>query len=166
MTQTKLAQILEESELFHAVKSASKAPETSNLDRLKELARHKYALIITYIHLGDQLRDKARDGIYAHFNTHLNEEREQLYQINKKVTALGGDVVPSVTLDHLNGVDLADAKAMFETIKKLELDSVRLWSDLFRATSADVALNGLAQNYAVECQGHADDMARYLRGEK
>lgn len=132
-----------------------------NVEILKKLSSKKYQLILAYIHYGDQLRALYRDGIYEHFQEHLEEERAQLYQINKKVTALGHDApccpgeVPPVPLN--------DAKAIFRVALKIEEESVQLWSDLFRQTDDDVALNGMAQTFAQECQGHADDLKRYLR---
>ena len=128
---------------------------------LKDLSGKKYQLILAYIHYGDQLRAMYRDGIYDHFQEHLEEERAQLYQINKKITALGSDApcqpgpVPPVALN--------DARAIFHALLQIEMESVRLWSALFHKTQDDVALNGMAQTYATECQGHADDLKRYLR---
>lgn len=128
---------------------------------LKKLAAKKYQLILAYIHYGDQLRAMYRDGIYEHFQEHLEEERAQLYQINKKITALGGDApcepepVPCVPLN--------DARAIFRAVLAIEESSVQMWSQLFRLTDDDVPLNGMAQTYAQECQGHADDLKRYLR---
>jgi len=125
------------------------------------LASKKYQLILAYIHYGDQLRAMYRDGIYDHFQEHLEEERAQLYQINKKITAMGSDApcepepVPCVPLN--------DARAIFKVVLEIEEASVRLWSELFHQTDDDVALNGMAQNYATECKGHADDLRRYLR---
>jgi bacterioferritin (cytochrome b1) len=134
---------------------------SGTIEILNELAGKKYQLILAYIHYGDQLRAMYRDGIYEHFQEHLEEERAQLYQINKKVTALGGDApccpgpVPTVALN--------DARAMFHALMQIEEESVRLWSSLFHQTDDDVALNGMAQTYATECQGHTDDLKRYLR---
>ena len=82
-------------------------------------------------------------------------------QINKKITAMGDDApcepgpVPPVPLN--------DARAIFKTILAIEEESVSLWSELFHQTDDDVALNGMAQTYATECRGHADDLRRYLR---
>lgn len=128
---------------------------------LKKLAGKKYQLILAYIHYGDQLRAMYRDGIYEHFQEHIEEERAQLYQINKKITALGHDApccpgpVPPAPLNN--------ARAIFQNLLPIEEESVQLWSQLFRMTDDDVPLNGMAQTYAQECQGHADDLKRYLR---
>ena len=128
---------------------------------LKELSGKKYQLILAYIHYGDQLRAMYRDGIYEHFQEHLEEERAQLYQINKKVTALGHDA-PCMP-GHVPTVQLNDATEIFHSILRMEEESVQLWSHLFHITENDVPLNSMAQNYAQECQGHADDLKRYLR---
>lgn len=132
-----------------------------HVEILKKLSSKKYQLILAYIHYGDQLRAMYRDGIYEHFQEHLEEERAQLYQINKKITAMGSDApctpgpVPPVPLDN--------ARAIFKTLLPIEEESVSLWSKLFHETEDDVALNGMAQAYATECKGHADDLRRYLR---
>jgi hypothetical protein len=128
---------------------------------LKRLSSKKYQLILAYIHYGDQLRAFFRDGIFAHFQEHLDEERAQLYQINKKITAMGGDA-PCEPLP-IPSVPMNDAAAMMRALRSMEQESMELWSELFRQTDDDVALNGMAQNYATECQGHADDLTRYLR---
>ena len=128
---------------------------------LQKLSSKKYQLILAYIHYGDQLRTLFRDGIYAHFQEHLEEERAQLYQLNKKITALGADA--PCCPDPVPATCLNDAKAVLSNLLAMETESVTLWSDLFRETTHDVALNGMAQNYATECQGHVDDMKRYLR---
>lgn len=157
---------------IHAVKTEgplgdvlkSLLPDSSTppyVSTLTQLVSKKYQLILAYIHYGDQLRSFARDGIFGHFQEHLDEERDQLYQLNKKLTALGSDA--PCAPEQVPPVQLNDLKALFSSLQKLELESVQLWSQLFQQTSDDVALNGMAQAYATECQGHADDMARYLR---
>lgn len=152
MTMEVLAEILDEVE-FHGV----------NSDTLVQLVNKKYQIILAYIHFGDQLRAMFRDGVFHHFQEHLDEERAQLYQLNKKITALGGDA--PCQPEPVPCVPLADARAMIAAVLQLETESVELWSALFHQTSHDVALNGMAQAYATECQGHADDMKRYLRSE-
>jgi ferritin len=132
-----------------------------HVEVLKQLSSKKYQLILAYIHYGDQLRAMYRDGIYEHFKEHMKEERAQLYEINKKITAMGSDApctpgpVPPVPLDN--------ARAIFKSLLSIEEESVSLWSKLFHETDDDVALNGMAQTYATECRGHADDLRRYLR---
>lgn len=137
------------------------AKDVEVLALLKKLVSKKYQLILAYIHYGDQLRAMFRDGVFAHFQEHLDEERAQLYQLNKKITALGGDA--SCSPSPVPEVELADTQGILKAVLAMETESVEMWSELFRQTSSDVALNGMAQNYATECQGHADDMRRYLR---
>lgn len=132
-----------------------------HVETLKKLSSKKYQLILAYIHYGDQLRAMYRDGLYEHFKEHMKEERAQLYEINKKITAMGSDApccpgpVPPVALN--------DARAVLHALLQIEQESIKLWSSLFHQTDDDVALNGMAQAYATECQGHADDLKRYLR---
>lgn len=129
---------------------------------LQALVNAKYSLMLAYAHYGDQLRNLARDGLHAHFNQHSAEEREQAYQLNKKLTALGKTAHAGVV--SFGEVDMNDVPGVLQALLAMEQNSVGLWTELFHATeSTDVALNGLAQNGAVECQGHADDLIRYLR---
>lgn len=163
-TYQTLESILEGVTKIHDVKTAEdRTPDSLGLlPRLLALGQMKYTLVVAYIHYGDQLRSFARDGIHEHFNQHLDEEREQLYQLHKKITALGGTAKPK--LEPVEWVTtLNDPRAVCAHLQRLELQSVARWVALFNATSKDVAMNGWAQNYAIECQGHADDMARYQR---
>lgn len=121
----------------------------------------KFEIMNHYILYGDTLKTFYRDGIFDHFKEHIKEERSQLYQINKKIT---------ICIEHHRFyVDLffpeLDPKAMFNKILELETKSVKLWTCLFHS-SKDTAINGMAQNYAIECQGHADDMQRYLKSSE
>lgn len=159
-----LEQIIDNVDGIHGVKTAGDGVVRSAglLPRLLSLAQMKYTLVVAYIHYGDQLRAFARDGVFAHFNEHLDEEREQLYQLHKKITALGGTAKPK--LESVEWVTtLNEPRSVFAHLQSLEQNAVTRWAALFNETSKDVALNGWAQNYAIECQGHADDMARYLR---
>lgn len=147
---------------LEAEEAEEPAPVDSTGSILQELVNAKYALMLAYAHYGDQLRDLARDGLHTHFNRHSAEEREQAYQLNKKLTALGGaaHVGPVSFVE----VDVDDISGVLEALLAMERKSVELWTELFHATqTSDVALNGMAQNGAVECQGHADDLIRYLR---
>lgn len=130
---------------------------------LQAILSKKYALLLAYIHYGDQLRAFCRDGIYQHFQEHIKEERDAIYQLNKKITALGGDAV--VAPEPVPTVPLDQPRAVFEAVLALEQAVVALWSDLFRKTADDVALNAMAQDGALVDQQHADDMRRYLRSE-
>jgi ferritin len=147
----------------------SKSPQAPEKDGAEHLAclqsilTKKYALLLAYISYGDQLRAFGRDGVYEHFQEHIKEERDTIYQLNKKITALGGDAVVSV--DPVPSVPLNQPRAVFEALLAMEQASVALWSELFRNTEDDVALNAMAQNGALADQQHADDMRRYLRSE-
>jgi len=130
---------------------------------LQKILSLKYTVMLAYIAYGDQLRAQWRDGIHDHFQEHLKNERDDIYQLNKKITALGGDAcvapreVPPVPLDK--------PRAVFQTLLRMEEELVAAWSDLFHKTSDDVALNAMAQNGALADQQHADDLKRYLRSE-
>jgi hypothetical protein len=132
-----------------------------SMDILCKLVGLKYQLIVAYISYGDQLRAFFRDGVHGHFQTHIEEERAQVYELNKKITALGGDA--PVEVPPIPPVCLTDASSIFHTLQQLEEQSVQSWQALFDVTTHDAALNGMAQNGAVQDQQHADDMKRYLR---
>jgi bacterioferritin (cytochrome b1) len=135
-----------------------------HMELLKEILCKKYTLMLMYISYGDQLREFFRDGVYEHFQEHIEEERKSIYALNKKITALGGDAsaehcdVPCVHLD--------DAREVFNHILRVEEETICLWSKLFHATDDDVPLNGMAQEGAQMDQAHADDMKRYLRSHR
>lgn len=130
---------------------------------LQAILSKKYALLLAYIHYGDQLRAFCRDGIYQHFQEHIKEEREFIYELNKKITALGADAHADPAPTALVGLN--DPRAVFESLLSMELEVVAKWSELFHATANDVPLNALAQEGALVDQQHADDMRRYLRSE-
>lgn len=135
----------------------------SHVPCLQAILSKKYALMLAYISYGDQLRALSRDGVYAHFQEHITQEREAIYELNKKITALGGDA--AVQPDPVPTVPLGEPRAVFEAILTMEQALVSAWSDLFEKTDDDVALNAMAQNGALADQQHADDMRRYLRSE-
>jgi len=130
---------------------------------LQAILAKKYALLLAYVSYGDQLRSICRDGVFEHFQEHIKEERDAIYQLNKKITALGGDAV--VSPGHVPSVPLDQPRAVFEAVLNLEQAVVALWSDLFHKTPDDVPLNAMAQDGALVDQQHADDMRRYLRSE-
>lgn len=157
-----LSSILDDVDRLHVVKTAEDGPK-SKLACLQNLVPAKYTLIAAYMHYGDQLQSFSRDGLFKHLNEHLDEERKQLYQIHKKIVALGSSAKPRLDKIDWRDAALNDPRAVLQHLQTLEDASVSLWNALFRCASDDVALNGLAQNYAIECQGHSDDLARYLR---
>lgn len=140
------------------------APGESVVPQLQAILAKKYELMLAYIHYGDQLCAFFRDGVYKHFQEHVAEERAGIYELHKKIIALGG----AATLNATDGplcpaVPVEDAKAAFEALLRMETEVVQLWSALFRQTEHDVPLNALAQEGAALDQSHADDMHRYLR---
>lgn len=134
------------------------------VELLTQILSKKYALLLMYVSYGDQLREMFRDGVYAHFQEHIEEERQSIYAINKKLTALGED--GSAHHEEIPCVRLDDARDVFSNIQREEEACVCLWSKLFHATEDDVALNGMAQEGAQLDQTHADDMKRYLRSHR
>lgn len=139
-------------------------PNKEAIDVMKQLVGEKYRLILAYINYGDQLRATYRDGIYKHFQEHIDEERAQAYELAKKLTALGEDA--PTAHDPVPRVSLGDAQAVFKIILDLEEKGVALYQQLFDLSKHDAALNGLAQNGALQDQQHADDMLRYLRASE
>lgn len=135
-----------------------------HVETLKEILCKKYTLLLMYMSYGDQLREFFRDGVYDHFQEHIEEERESIYNLNKKITALGSDA--HVHHEEIPCIRLDDAREVFNHILRVEEEAICLWSKLFHATDDDVALNGMAQDGAVTDQTHADDMKRYLRSHR
>lgn len=131
---------------------------------LKEILCKKYTLLLMYMSYGDQLREFFRDGVYNHFQEHIEEERASIYKLNKKITALGSDA--HVHHEEIPCIPLDDAREVFNHILRVEEEAICLWSKLFHATDDDVTLNGMAQDGAVGDQAHADDMKRYLRSHR
>mgnify|MGYP000929533683 CR=1 FL=1 len=134
-----------------------------HLPCLQEILSRKYTIMLAYIAYGDQLRAEWRDGIYEHFQEHIKNERDDIYQLNKKITALGGDAC--VTPRAVTSVPLDDTRTVIQALLQMEEELVVAWSDLFHKTSDDVALNAMAQNGALADQQHADDLKRYLRSK-
>jgi bacterioferritin (cytochrome b1) len=127
---------------------------------LHHLLGLKYQLIIAYINYGDRLQAFYRDGVHQHFQTHVEEERQQAYEVTKRLTALGHAALPNVP--PVPEVSSSDFRGVLEALLKLEEQSVVAWQQLFNASQDDAALNGLAQNGALQDQQHTDDMLRYL----
>jgi ferritin len=160
LTKSMLADLFQPKQADH---NESPTPNDECALLMEKLVVEKYRLMIAYANYGDQLRHFARDGIHEHFQTHIAEERAQAYELAKKLTAMGRDA--PTNFDPIPKVDLSDPRAVFTTLHELELAGVHLYQQLFDASKHDAALNGLAQNGAVQDQQHADDMARYLRAQ-
>lgn len=158
---SKLTRIIEAVDLLHVVKTAStKVPEC-----LRRIADQKYVLVLAYPYYGNQLTELFRDGLHEHFTQHAEEERAQLYQVHKKLIAMGHSG-PEPKVSAQEWASVTDTRGALKHLLALEQESVRLWSQLYQATKEMIPLNALAQEYAAECQGHADDLSRYLRSSK
>lgn len=156
-----LTSIIESVDLFHVVKTASsKVP-----DCLRRIAEHKYVLVLAYPYYGNQLTELSRDGLFEHFEQHADEERTQLYQVHKKLIAMG-QTGPEPKVGEQKWASVANTRDALKHLQELERESVKLWSELYNATKGMIPLNSLAQEYAAQCDGHADDLARYLRSYK
>jgi ferritin len=128
---------------------------------LQKILAAKYKLMISYANYGDGLRHWARDGIWHHFQEHLKEERDNAYEIAKRLTAMGESIkVKDISLDD---VDYNQPKSVFKKILELEEEGVAAFQELFALTKDDAAMNALAQDGAQLDTQHADDMRRYLR---
>ncbi len=156
---TTLMDILDTEELLHVVKTAS----DKVLPSLQKIVEQKYLLMLAYPYYGNQLLSLSRDGLYDHLKQHQKEEAAQLYQVQKKIVAMGGKSSVPVIDSGTKWADIDDTKAVLQHLLQLEKQSVSLWEQLYKVTRDMIPLNSLAQNYAQECEGHADDMARYLR---
>lgn len=125
----------------------------------------KYAVLLAYIAYGDQLRVVDRDGLYRHFQDHVSDERDWIYQLHRGLAARGVSHFPS-------GVStptppLADPRPMLEALLALELQALAAWDAVASAAETQperLALSGFAQEGARVELTHVEDLRRWLGG--
>lgn len=125
----------------------------------------KYAVLLAYITYGDQLRVVDRDGLYKHFQDHVGDERDWIYQLHRTLASRGeahfpvGVSVPTPPL--------ADPRPMLEALLALELRALEAWTAVADAAEAQperLALSGFAQEGARVELTHVEDLRRWLGG--
>lgn len=124
----------------------------------------KYAVLLAYITYGDQLRCPERDGLYTHFQTHVEDERDWIYQLHRNLASRGEEHSPT-------GVSVptcprSNPRPVLEALLALETQALAAWGALFGSINAatDVGLSGFAQNGAQVQQSHVEDLKRWLGG--
>lgn len=135
------------------------------LDAVKDLLNAKYAVLLAYMAYGDQLTTVDRDGLYKHFQEHIDEERSWIYQLHRTLAAQGAAHVPTGVV--VPPVELRRAQPMLAVLLALEETALRGWEVL--ATVAEtqkdrLALSGFAQEGARIELTHIEDLRRWLGG--
>lgn len=131
------------------------------VNSLKNLLSLKYQLLVMYMNYGDVLQHVARDGIYEHFQEHIKEERQHVYEISKRLSALGEVVEVSFT----PFPPVSDLRGALLELLKAEQTAQRGWRTLRSYAGNNLALDSFCQDGAWKDGQHADDMRRYLRSE-
>jgi len=126
---------------------------------LKKLLSLKYQLMLTYVNYGDTLQHLARDGIYKHFQEHIEEERTHAYELAKRLSALGESA--EVTLGSLTPANSVQ-DALLELLK-MEQQAQGGWRLLRSYAGNNLSLDSFCQDSAWKDGQHADDLRRYLR---
>lgn len=61
----------------------------SYIEAVRGALNAKYAVLLAYIAYGDQLRVVDRDGLYKHFQDHVGDERDWIYQLHRTLASRG-----------------------------------------------------------------------------
>lgn len=134
----------------------------SVVNGLRTLLSIKYQLMLTYMNYGDSLQHIARDGIYKHFQEHIEEERAHAYELAKRLSALGES--NGVMLGALSPV--TSLEETLHTLLKMEQQAQAAWRTLRSYAGNNLALDSFCQDGAWRDGQHADDLRRYLRSPK
>lgn len=124
----------------------------------------KYAVQLAYMAYGDQLRTSERDGLYKHFQEHMEDERGWIYQLHRLLAARGEANYPSgVTVPQ---APLAAPRPMLEALLGLERTALAAWEQLAGAPGVQdsLAYSGFAQEGAHIQMTHIEDLQRWLGG--
>lgn len=125
----------------------------------------KYAVLLAYVTYGDQLRVVDRDGLYKHFQDHVDDERGWIYQLHRSLASRGEAHFPvNVSVP---SPPLADPRPMLEALLSLELRALEAWDAVAAAAEAQperLALSGFAQEGARVELTHVEDLRRWLGG--
>ena len=118
--------------------------------------------MITYANYGDRLRAHYRDSIYAHFNEHMGEEREDAYHLTMKITALGVEPTPRVaTISDVN-----DLHQIFLTLLQMEQALLQELRVLSQMAGENIGLRATVDQMALTDSQHADDLRRMMYCEE
>lgn len=125
----------------------------------------KYAVLLAYVTYGDQLRVVDRDGLYKHFQEHVDDERGWIYQLHRSLASRSEAHFPSGV--SVPTPPLADPRPMLEALLGLERQALAAWDAVAAAAEAQperLALAGFAQDGARVQMTHVEDLRRWLGG--
>lgn len=147
------------------VESIPAPTESPYVSAVRQVLDAKYVVLLAYVAFGDQLRTADRDGLYRHFQEHVEEEREWIYKLHRSLASMGDSHTPTgVTVP---SPPLADPRPMLESLLALELHSLAAWDALAQAAEATperLARTGFAQEGATVGLSHIEDLRRWLGG--
>lgn len=127
---------------------------------LNNILMSKYKIMLTYIRNGDVLLSLSRDGIFKHFAEHIEEERDSIYQINKKLISMY-EHVPQISALEIPELKDPSIKECITMLALMEQELIKAWTDLGVATKEDFVLNSFAQEGVLIDQAHLEDLYRY-----
>jgi hypothetical protein len=160
-----LDQYLHQEALAPSAQGASVKGSDPYVEAVHEVLNAKYAVLLAYITYGDQLRVVDRDGLYKHFQDHIEEERGWIYQLHRTLAARGEAHFPTGV--SVPAPPLADPHPMLEALLGLEKQALGAWDALATAAEAQperLALSGFAQEGARVELTHIEDLQRWLGG--
>ena len=133
-------------------------PQEKVISALQKLLKLKYTAIISWMNYGDRLRSHYRDTIYAHFNEHMQEERQDAYHLAMKITALGGEPTPKVS----SVADVNDLHQMLIVLLQLEKELLQATRELSLLAGDNMGLKVSLDEIALKDSRHADDLRRMM----
>lgn len=143
--------------VIHGVIPAS----DSRVSTLCAVVKLKNTLVLAYMTYGNTLKSPFRDVIYKHFQDHLKDEMDAIYNLSMKIVCLGGtppghaEEVPPVCC--LND--------MLKSIADLEDKTKEALESALKANECDTALRVDLENMLMVDGHHADDMHRMMCDE-
>lgn len=123
---------------------------------LQKVLKLKYTAVLMYMNYGDRIRAHFRDALYAHFQEHLNEERQACYDLAMKITALGGEPDVQVTKVPSTPV-IMEMMGHIMQAEKVLIESQR---NVIAACGENIGLRVLMENSLLLDQRHLDDARR------
>jgi bacterioferritin len=136
--------------------------QSAMIGLLGKLLKLKYGAVIMYMNYGDRIRAHFRDSIYDHFQEHMKEETSFCYDLAMKITALGGEPSPKVSVVP----DVAGLHQTFMTIIESEKEQIQVARDILTKVGENTGLKVLIENMVLTDQRHADDARRMMLCEQ
>jgi bacterioferritin len=133
-------------------------PQEKVVAQCQKLLKLKYTAMLMYVNYGDRIRAHFRDPIYAHFQEHMKEEREDAYHLAMKITALGGEPTPKVA----SIPDINDLHQMFIALLQAEKELLQELRNLAAMAGENLGLKVTLEQMALTDSRHADDIRRMM----